>query len=167
MVKKFEVPIVGMVENMAYVPLPNGEDYELFGPSQGQRLVGLSGAPLLARLPIDPTIASLSDTGRIEEYNSDAFDTLAKNFLTRLNQREGARPSLPIISSRSLKGATAARPPAPLPTPAEERRESVGAGHSSAGAPGKDSKGADGKKDDKSGGGALLRLGRFLKQDKV
>ncbi len=179
MVKKFEVPIVGMVENMAYVPLPSGEDYELFGPSQGQRLVGLSGAPLLARLPIDPTIASLCDTGRIEEYNSDAYDTLAKNFLTRLNQREGARPSLPIISSRSLKGATAARTasPASTPTPVkagvaavtplEERREPVGAGRSSGGAPGQDGTGADSKKDDKSGGGALLRLGRFLKQDKA
>jgi hybrid cluster-associated redox disulfide protein len=176
MVKKFEVPIVGMVENMAYVPLPSGEDYELFGPSQGQRLVGLSGAPLLARLPIDPTIAALCDTGCIEEYNSDAYDTLAKNFLTRLNQREGARPSLPIISSRSLKGATAARATSPtrIPTPVaakaptgappQEQREPVGAGTT---APGIDVKGADSKKDDKSGGGALLRLGRFLKQDKA
>ncbi len=174
MVKKFDVPIVGMVENMAYVPLPSGEDYELFGPSQGQRLVGLSGAPLLARLPIDPTITTLSDTGRIEEYNSDAFDTLAKNFLTRLDQREGARPSLPIISSRSLKGATAARPATPLPAPVaaavavgaprEVRREPVDAGMSALGT---DGNGENSKKDDKGGGGALLRLGRFLKQDKA
>jgi len=176
MVKKFDVPIVGMVENMAYVPLPNGEDYELFGPSQGQRLVGLSGAPLLARLPIDPTITTLSDTGRIEEYNSASYDTLAKNFLTRLDQREGARPSLPIISSRSLKGATAARPATPTPLPApvaaavavgaprEVRREPVDAGMSALGT---DGKGENSKKDDKGGGGALLRLGRFLKQDKA
>src|SRR5919201_1829230 len=39
MVKKFEVPIVGLVENMSYVELPDGTTYEMFGPSKGQRLV--------------------------------------------------------------------------------------------------------------------------------
>jgi hypothetical protein len=104
MVKKFEVPIVGVVENMSYVELPDGTSYELFGPSKGQRLVALSGAPLLGRLPIDPQIALLSDEGRIEEYDSEPYRTLAANFLTRLEQRAEARPALPVISSRSLAG---------------------------------------------------------------
>jgi hybrid cluster-associated redox disulfide protein len=104
MVKKFEVPIVGVVENMSYVELPDGTSYELFGPSKGQRLVALSGAPLLGRLPIDPQIALLSDEGRIEEYDSEPYRTLAENFLTRLEQRAEARPALPVISSRSLAG---------------------------------------------------------------
>jgi hypothetical protein len=104
MVKKFEVPIVGVVENMSYVELPDGTNYELFGPSKGQRLVALSGAPLLGRLPIDPQIALLSDEGRIEEYDSEPYRTLAENFLTRLEQRAEARPALPVISSRSLAG---------------------------------------------------------------
>jgi len=77
MVKKFEVPIVGVVENMSYVELPDGASYELFGPSKGQRLVALSGAPLLGRLPIDPQIALLCDEGRIEEYDSEPYQTLA------------------------------------------------------------------------------------------
>ncbi len=196
MVKKFETPIVGMVENMSYITLPGGEEYELFGPSQGQRLVGLSGAPLLARLPIDPAIAALSDTGRIEEYSSEAYDTLAKNFMTRLTQREGARPSLPIISTRTLKGAAAAgaRPvataaaaaPTAVPTiasipsavgeraqasekdgrekdgHAKDGREAVAVGAAPmAAAPAKDGAGKGEK------GGALLRLGRFLKQEKA
>jgi hypothetical protein len=104
MVKKFEVPIVGVVENMSYVELPDGTTYELFGPSKGQRLDALSGAPLLGRLPIDPHIALLSDEGRIEEYDSEPYRTLAENFLTRLEQRAEARPALPVISSRSLAG---------------------------------------------------------------
>jgi hypothetical protein len=104
MVKKFEVPIVGVVENMSYIELPDGTSYELFGPSKGQRLVALSGAPLLGRLPIDPQIALLSDEGRIEEYDSEPYRTLAENFLTRLEQRTEARPALPVISSRSLAG---------------------------------------------------------------
>jgi len=184
MVKKFEVPIVGMVENMSYVPLPDGQPYELFGPSQGQRLVGLSGAPLLARLPIDPTIAALSDTGRIEEYDSAAYDTLARNFLTRLNQREGARPSLPIISTRTLKGGTGARAVGAAPaaagtvsrhatattgatTGAEGAREPVIAGVAGAMDRPRKASATDGKNAGEKGGGALLRLGRFLKQEKV
>ena len=55
MAQRLQVPILGMVENMSYVKLPGTEsDIELFGPSQGQHLVALSGAPLLGRLPIDP-----------------------------------------------------------------------------------------------------------------
>jgi len=192
MVKKFEVPIVGMVENMSYMTLPGGEPYELFGASQGQRLVGLSGAPLLARLPIDPAIAALCDTGRIEEYTSEAYDTLAKNFLTRLNQREGVRPNLPIISTRTLKGATAAgaRPvglamaagaPAaatPTPTPATPApgtapslvavaRADGTAPELAVAAPATATAETRGDGKGEKGGGALLRLGRFLKQERA
>ncbi len=198
MVKKFEVPIVGLVENMSYVTLPDGSDFELFGPSQGQRLVGLSGAPLLGRLPIDPLIATLCDEGRIEEYHSAAYETLANNFLTRLNQREGTGPSLPIISSRSLADAkarvtTGGRTPLP---PRQSQRQTVQAAPTSApasapvhsqapvsatalpsalrnGAPvggvavavSASANGTEQERGDK--GGALSRLGRFLKPDKA
>src|SRR5437868_2086820 len=97
-------PWCGVAQNMSYVELPDGTSYELFGASKGQRLVALSGAPLLGRLPIDPQIALLCDEGRIEEYDSEPYRTLAENFLTRLAQRADARPALPVISSRSLAG---------------------------------------------------------------
>ena len=106
MVKKFEVPIIGLVENMSYVTLPDGTQFEVFGPSQGQRLVGLSGAPLLGRLPIDPQIAALADAGRIEEYDAEAYQTLARNVLTRLAEgSDSAQPASPQIRSRSLAAA--------------------------------------------------------------
>jgi hypothetical protein len=69
---------------MAYMTMPDGSAKEIFGPSTGAELVALSGAPLLAQIPLDPEIALLCDAGKLEEYNSEAFDTLAENFMKSL-----------------------------------------------------------------------------------
>ncbi|MBO0780782.1 MAG: P-loop NTPase, partial [Ktedonobacteraceae bacterium] len=50
MVQQLKGVIVGVVENMAYFQTPNGERYEVFGPSNGPDLVALTGSPLLGRL---------------------------------------------------------------------------------------------------------------------
>ena len=44
----------------------------------------MSGAPLLAQLPIDPILTSLCDTGRVEEYYAEAYEMLASNFINTL-----------------------------------------------------------------------------------
>jgi hybrid cluster-associated redox disulfide protein len=82
LVQQLAAPIIGLVENMSYFADPDtGKRYEIFGESKGVSLVVESGAPLLAQLPIDPSIASLCDAGRIEEYESADFDALAQNFI--------------------------------------------------------------------------------------
>ena len=82
MAQRMQVPILGMVENMSYFQAPDsGKIYEIFGPTQGQRLVAMTGAPLLGRLPIDPQIALLCDAGDIESYRSPAYQELTDNFL--------------------------------------------------------------------------------------
>ena len=82
LVKQLGGDILGVVENMSYVEMPESrERIEVFGPSQGLKLVIASGAPLLAKLPIDPLIAHLADNGKIEEYRSAQFDELQHNFL--------------------------------------------------------------------------------------
>jgi hypothetical protein len=75
---------------MAYLTMPDGSRNEIFGPSNGADLVVMTGAPLLAQLPIDPEIALLCDAGKLEEYNSPEFDTLAENFITAF-KLSGAR----------------------------------------------------------------------------
>src|SRR5438105_9879094 len=84
MVHQLKDIIVGVVENMAYFETPNGERYEIFGPSNGTDLVAMSGAPLLAQLPIDPILTSLCDAGRVEEYYAEAYETLASNFINTM-----------------------------------------------------------------------------------
>ena len=84
MVRHLKGTIIGIVENMSYFQTPDGERYELFGPSRGSELVGVTGAPLLGTLPIDPAITTLCDTGRIEEYDSEAYGELAVKFVNTL-----------------------------------------------------------------------------------
>lgn len=84
MVRQLKGIIVGVVENMSYFETPNGERYEIFGPSNGTDLVGMTGAPLLAQLPIDSALTALCDAGRVEEYYSDAYEALATNFINTL-----------------------------------------------------------------------------------
>ncbi len=81
MVQTLKGKVIGIVENMAYMLMPDGTRLEVFGPSNGGELVYLTGAPLLAQLPIERDIALLCDGGHIEDYHSESFDTLAENFV--------------------------------------------------------------------------------------
>lgn len=90
LVKQLGGDILGVVENMAYVTTPSGERLEVFGPSQGLKLVVAANAPLLARIPIDPRISDLADHGRIEEYEAPEFDELLRNFLAVAPGARGA-----------------------------------------------------------------------------
>lgn len=84
MVHQFNVPILGVVENMAYFMAPGGEYCEIFGSSRGSELISLAGAPLLGQLPLDPKLAVLADAGHSEEYQSQAYEALTANWLKAL-----------------------------------------------------------------------------------
>jgi len=92
LVQQLNAPIIGLVENMSYfVDSQTGKRFELFGESKGVQLVVESGAPLLAQLPIDPALTQLCDAGRIEEYESPDYDTLAENFVKVIPAPSAAR----------------------------------------------------------------------------
>ena len=86
MAKQMNVRVLGVVENMSYLVLPEtGKRLEVFGRSKGEEMVKASGAPLLGRLPIDPELAKLCDEGEIEKYSSDAVSELFANVVAALN----------------------------------------------------------------------------------
>lgn len=93
LVKQLGGDILGIVENMSYVRVPDGSTIEVFGPSQGLKLVIASNAPLIAKLPIDPEIARLSDAGLIESYESPESEELIVNFLERAPEKH---PQVPV-----------------------------------------------------------------------
>src|SRR5213592_2986673 len=69
MAKKMDAPILGLVENMSYLKCPScGETISIFGESKGEKLAMSLDLPFLGAIPLDPSIARLSDLGRIEEY---------------------------------------------------------------------------------------------------
>lgn len=86
MAQKMNVPILGGVENMSYLILPDsGKKLEIFGQSKAEEMTKASGRPLLAQIPIDPQLARLCDEGNIERYNSDILKTFIDNFLQALS----------------------------------------------------------------------------------
>jgi len=81
MVQKMNIPILGVVENMTYLLLPDsGKRIEIFGRTKGQEMAMAARAPLLGQLPLDPELARLCDEGEIERYDSDAFIALSEAF---------------------------------------------------------------------------------------
>lgn len=73
MAKMMNVPILGIVENFSYFRCPDcGKEHRIFGSGAAADAASLEfGIPVLARLPIDPSLAALCDNGKIEEYSGD------------------------------------------------------------------------------------------------
>ena len=71
MAEMMNVPIVGIVENMSYLLCPDcGREIPLFGEGKTQAAADAHHLKLLARMPIDPQLAQLTDRGRIEDFQS-------------------------------------------------------------------------------------------------
>ncbi len=64
-----EVPVVGLVENMAYFKCDECEKkHFIFGEPQGAAVAERYEIPAVATLPMDPAFARLVDAGKVEEY---------------------------------------------------------------------------------------------------
>ena len=83
MAEMMNVPIVGVVENMSYLLCPDcGKEIPLFGPGRTKAAAEAHGLELLARMPIDPTLAQLTDEGRIEEFQGQWLAPVAEAVLS-------------------------------------------------------------------------------------
>jgi Mrp family chromosome partitioning ATPase len=68
MAAMMNIPVVGLVENMAYFKCPNcGERHEIFGPSRAAETCATYGIDMLGQLPIDPKMAEACDKGIFEQ----------------------------------------------------------------------------------------------------
>lgn len=69
---KMEVPILGLVQNMAWLKCPKcGDVIYPFGKSSGEQIAKDMGIPHLLDLPIDPEISAHADAGTIEDYEAN------------------------------------------------------------------------------------------------
>ena len=88
MFKKLDVPVLGIVENMSALHLPDGSQLHPFGRGGGQRTADRYDVPLLAQLPLDSAIREGGDTGRpialSDHPAADAFDDIAHAVAGRL-----------------------------------------------------------------------------------
>jgi ATP-binding protein involved in chromosome partitioning len=79
MMKTLEVPIIGIVENMSYLTLPDGSKMDVFGEGGGQALAEHYDVPFLGGIPMNPTVRIGGDTGKpivITDPESDAAKAL-------------------------------------------------------------------------------------------
>jgi ATP-binding protein involved in chromosome partitioning len=63
MARKGYLRVVGVVENMSGFTCGHGDTYELFGHGGGDRLAEEIGAPLLGRIPLEPSVSEGGDRG--------------------------------------------------------------------------------------------------------
>lgn len=77
MANMLSIPVLGAVENMSYAICPYcHQEWELFGSSHSEELEE-HNIPILAKLPIDPSIAKLGDEGKLEAYdNTEVMQSL-------------------------------------------------------------------------------------------
>ncbi len=84
--KTEEIPILGIVENMSYLKLPDTDDImDIFGSGGGEKLANAFNVPLLAQIPIEPSIRIGGDKGAPaalqQNANSQEFYKLAENVM--------------------------------------------------------------------------------------
>jgi Mrp family chromosome partitioning ATPase len=88
MAKQMNKPILGVVENMSYLYIPEiKKKMEIFGKSHAAEMARAAGAPLLGQLPIDPALVTLCDEGNIERYNSAEYTAFTQNLTGALAKK--------------------------------------------------------------------------------
>lgn len=79
MAKMMNIPIIGLVENMAYFKCQDcDKEYKIFGDSYIEKIADKHGIKVLATLPIDPKISAVCDKGMIELFDGHWFDKIAE-----------------------------------------------------------------------------------------
>ena len=72
------LPVDGIVENMSYIVCPDcGKHINVFGNSHVDEVAAKHHLPVLAKCPIDPKLAELSDAGMIETYGGEYLEGAA------------------------------------------------------------------------------------------
>lgn len=107
MCQKLGIPITGVVENESYFVCDGcSKRHELFGSGGGQKIAGVSGAPLLAQIPLHPAVREWGDAGTPVvqaspgSESAKAFAALAETLVERL-EADNAQASGRLVIDRS------------------------------------------------------------------
>ena len=78
MARMMNVPVLGLVENYSYFQCPDcGSKHLIFGESHLDQVAAELGVPVLARLPIDPSLAAAFDAGKLEQVEKNYLEEVA------------------------------------------------------------------------------------------
>ena len=78
MAEMMNIPVLGIVENMSYYKCPDcGKVHSIFGDSKVGEIAAKFGIEHTAKLPIDPVIATMVDSGEVESVSGEYIENIA------------------------------------------------------------------------------------------
>ena len=100
MFRQLNVPIIGVVENMSYLELPDGSKMDVFGTGGGKLLAQQSGVPFIGSIPMDPTVRVGGDSG--EPVVVSAPDSIVAKALISIAENVAAKVSVAALSNDNV-----------------------------------------------------------------
>ncbi|MEI7771138.1 MAG: Mrp/NBP35 family ATP-binding protein [Chloroflexales bacterium] len=92
MFKKVNVPLIGVVENMAYFIAPDtGARYDIFGTGGAERIALQQGLPLLGQIPLGMSVRAGGDSGQpavisaAPDAYAEVFRSVARQIAARIS----------------------------------------------------------------------------------
>jgi ATP-binding protein involved in chromosome partitioning len=99
MFRTLEVPILGIIENMSYLDLPDGTRMDIFGSGGGEQLAQSTQANFLGKIPIDQNVRIGGDTGKPILVSHP--DSPVANALREIAQKIAAQVSVAALSTKN------------------------------------------------------------------
>lgn len=95
MFRQLNVPTLGVIENMSYLPMPDGSRLDVFGTGGGRSLALESGVRFMGEIPIDPAVRAGSDSGSPIMVSSPESDsaTAIRSIAQGLDEMVSIKPS--------------------------------------------------------------------------
>ena len=114
--ENINVPVLGVVENMAYFTpkeLPNNK-YYLFGQEGARNLAEDKAVPFLGEVPIVQSIREAGDVGRPaalqnNTFVSQAFEEITRNTVSELMKRNDHLPPTQAVKITTMAGCSAVK----------------------------------------------------------
>jgi ATP-binding protein involved in chromosome partitioning len=89
MFRRVNVPLLGVVENMSYIPLPNGEKMQMFPKGELESYLQKEKLEKIGEIPMTPYVANACEVGvplffKDDEPSTKAFMALAENIIKKI-----------------------------------------------------------------------------------
>lgn len=104
MLRKVNIDIFGIVENMSSFMAPDGSQIAIFGEGGGERTASQFGVPLLCEFPLDPIVRVGGDTGEPVAWSGNGvlpkkFDELAGKIIQLVDEKIASKPAVRLVNS--------------------------------------------------------------------
>jgi ATP-binding protein involved in chromosome partitioning len=104
MFQQLNTTVLGLVENMSYIPLPSGEILDMFGRGGTQKAAQELGLPYLGAIPMFTELRQNSDAGtpgknfEVNPALRESLETIVGNLAGEVSKRNmsGGGPTLSV-----------------------------------------------------------------------